>query len=120
MPTNYSIESGKLIIRDEPSGSLLWSGNFDGGLVYKILPLRAREGCLVLLDPGSSPKPTFENLLRVNASGEITWRASLPRSHDAFTDVLFAGTQIEAHTWNGIRVVVDVDTGQTREIGFSK
>jgi len=117
---NYAIESGRLIVRDESSGLLLWSGDFDGCTVFKIVPLAGAEACLVLLDPGSSKQPTFENLLLVSPSGVVHWKARLPRTNDAFTDVVMRGVQIEARTWNGIRVQVDARTGHTKETGFTK
>jgi len=120
MKAIYSVNSGKLIVRDASSGSVVWTGDFDGFTVLKALPLASDEACLVLLDPGSTKQATFENLLLVDPSGAVRWRAKLPRTNDAFTDVLVMGTQIEARTWNGLRVQVDPRTGQTEEIGFSK
>jgi len=120
MKANYSIESGKLIVRDASSGSIVWTGDFGGLTVFKALPLADSETCLVFLDPGSSKQPTFENLLLVSHSGAVQWKAKLPRTNDAFADVVIAGAQIEARTWNGIRVQVEAQTGETKEIGFSK
>ena len=120
MKPHYTIEFGKLVVRDTSSSSLLWSGDFDGCRVFKILPLGSTEDCLVLLDPGSSTRPTFENLLLVGPAGAVRWKAQLPQTNDAFVDVLLIGQKLEARTWNGLRVKVDVETGQTLEIGFTK
>ena len=119
MNNGYKIESGKLVIFDLATNDVKWSGDFEGS-VFKILPIPEGDDCLVLLDPGISKKPTFENLLRVQPSGDITWRAKLSRSHDAYTDVLSTGEGVEARTWNGVRVLIDLADGSVREIGFSK
>jgi hypothetical protein len=37
------------------------------------------EGSLILLDPGASKQPTFENLL-LRCHGQIKWRSQLPQS----------------------------------------
>ena len=116
----YTIESGILAARDKDTRALLWKSDFGGTKVYKILPLEHEEGCIVLLDPGSSKQQTFENLLLVSSSGDVRWKAQLPRTNDAFADVLESGQKIEARTWTGIRVRVDITTGRTIEIGFSK
>ena len=80
MITNYTIESGKLVVRDSTTGKILWSGNFEGFPVFRLLPLELEGDCLVLLDPGASKKPTFENLLRVKANGTVVWHAKIMNS----------------------------------------
>jgi hypothetical protein len=120
MTRRYAIESGKLVARDSSSGAVVWSREFAGCPVFKLLPLQDEGDCLVLLDPGASKQPTFENLLRVKADGSVAWRAPLPRSHDAYSDVLSTNAGIEARPWQGLRVLVDAAKGTVREIGFSK
>ena len=120
MKVNYYIESGKLIARSKGSHATLWESDFGGVKVFKIFPLEDGDDCIVLLDPGSSKQTTFENLMRIDSSGYVRWRARLPRSNDAFADVLRCGDQIEATTWNGMRVQINVKTGQATEKGFSK
>jgi hypothetical protein len=116
----YTIESGKLVARAKDLKTFLWDMSFESAKIYKLLPLDNALGCLVLLDPGSSRQPTFENLLLVNPAGEVCWKAELPKSNDAFADVLKIGQGVVARTWTGIRVEVDLATGRTTEIGFSK
>ena len=120
MNPHFAIESGKLVVRDESSRAVLWRGDFDGYQVVKILPLANTETCLVLLDPGGSTRPTFENLFLVNQSGAVHWKAKLPRTNDAFADVFMRGDHIEACTWQGIRVDLNAATGETKQIGFAK
>jgi len=120
MNKKFTIESGKLVISDAKTGKELWSGNFNGYPVFKLLPLQNGEDCLVLLDPGASKQPTFENLLKVTSAGEITWKASLPHSHDAYADVLLTDKGVEATTWYGSHVLVNPLNGITQKIGFTK
>jgi hypothetical protein len=117
---SYTIESGKLIIRRGDDRLAPIIADFKGIPVYKVLPFSSGDGCLVLLDPGFSKAPTFENLLCVKSSGHVEWRAQLPDSHDAFVDVLFVGEAIEGRTWNGYRVEIDPATGKSKKIGFTK
>ena len=119
MITSYAIESGKLVARDARSNTV-WVKEFDGCPVLKLLPLIGEKDCLVVLDPAASKQPTFENLLRVGSDGSIVWRASLPRSHDAYVNVVSTHAAIEAITWRGVRVLVDPANGAVREIGLSK
>lgn len=120
MSTTYQIQEGKLIACDSSSGTIVSVNEFDGCPVFKVLPLLDQEGCLILLDPGASNKPSFENLLRVNIDGSVVWRSPLPRSHDAYADLLSTEEGIEARTWHGVRVLVDPTNGKIHEIGFSK
>jgi hypothetical protein len=115
----YSIESGQLVVRELPSGKIVLSCAFEAP-VFQIVPLLKLDGCLVLLDPGATKKPTFENLFMVGSDGTVRWRAQLPGSHDAFTYIFERGTCVEAQTWNGQLVEVDLSTGRTRNARFVK
>jgi len=117
--SNYIIENGHLVVRELPSGKIVWSTSFEAP-VLQIVPLLKLDGCLVLLDPGASKKPTFENLFMVGSDGAVRWRAQLPGSHDAFTNVVARDTGVEAQTWNGQLVEIDLSTGRTRNARFVK
>ena len=88
--------------------------------MIKLLPLSDGCDCLVLLDYAGSNRPTFENLLRVDRSGAIVWVAQLPDSNDAYVDVYSSETGIEASTWSGFRVRIDITTGRMVERHFTK
>jgi hypothetical protein len=82
--------------------------------------VKTTEGTLVLLDPASSKEPTFENL-SLRQGRRIKWRAELPQAHDAFVSVqLTKAGQIEAQTWQGLRVVLDFKTGKITSREFVK
>ena len=114
----YSIDSGDLVVKDNETSTTIWRGRFENTPVYKIIPLGER--CLVLLDPGNSGKPTFDNLLLINSFGQTLWKAQPPQSNDAFADVTLTLGGVEANTWYGVRVSVDIDSGHTKKIGFCK
>lgn len=116
---DYSIEQGQLLIREQPTGRVVRCDAFET-TVLQILPLPKSEGCLVLLDPSKSKKTTFENLFRVGPDGSINWTVKLPHSHDAFVRVIDCGDHVEARTWNGQRVEIDLTNGQTTNVTFVK
>jgi hypothetical protein len=116
---NYSIENSQLVVREPTSGKTIWSGGFEAPIL-QIVALPNLDGCLVLLDPSTTKKPTFENLFKVGPDGKIHWKAQLPRSHDAFTRVIDLGDRMEAQTWTGQLVEIDLVTGKTRNQRFVK
>jgi hypothetical protein len=73
-----------------------------------------------LLDPDASKHSTFENLF-LRRHGRIKWKAQLPQSHDAFISVKLTETgEIEAQTWQGLLVKIDLETGKTTNKEFVK
>jgi hypothetical protein len=83
--------------------------------------IETSKGSLILLDPDGSKQPTFENLLLVRPNGRIQWKAQLPQSHDAFISVKLTETgEIEAQTWQGLLVKIDLETGKTTNKAFVK
>src|SRR5258708_2861275 len=104
---DYSIENDRLVVRELSSGKIIWNDGFEAP-VLQVVALPDLDGCLVLLDPSATDKPTFENLFRVGPDGSIRWKAQLPRSRDAFTSVIDHGGRIEAQTWTGLVVEIDL------------
>lgn len=88
--------------------------------MLQVLSLPKSSGCLVLLDPSASKKPTFENLFKVSSDGVIKWKAVLPQFHDAFISVVDCDNHVEAQTWNGQRVEIDLESGRTKNVRFVK
>jgi hypothetical protein len=82
--------------------------------------IETSKGSLILLDPDASKQPTFENLF-LRRNGRIKWKAELPQSHDAFVSVKSTETgDIEAQTWQGLLVKIDLETGKTTKKEFVK
>jgi len=115
----YSFESGQLIVREQATGRVVCRQTFEVP-VLQVLALPGGNGCLVLLDPSATKDPTFENLLKVGADGAVVWRAELPKSHDAFVSVSNCSDHVEAQTWNGYRVEIDLESGRAKKTWFVK
>jgi hypothetical protein len=82
--------------------------------------IETSKGSLILLDPDASKEPTFENL-SLRRNGLIKWKAQLPQSHDAFVSVRLTDSgEIEAQTWQGLLVKIDLETGKTTNKEFVK
>jgi len=116
--TDYNIENGQLVICELVSGEVIRCG-FEVP-VLQMLPLSIGDGCLVLLDPDATEKPTFENLLKIQSDGSVQWRTPLPDSNDFFVRMEKCGEHIEANTWNGYRVEIDLNSGRTKNLRFVK
>ena len=116
---DYSIENGQLVVSELPSGHVIRRNVFDAP-VLQILPLVQCRGCLVLLDPSESKKPTFENLFKIGCDGSINWTVKLPDSHDAFVRMIELDDYVEARTWTGQRVEIDLNSGETKKARFAK
>jgi hypothetical protein len=85
-----------------------------------LLSIETAKGSLILLDPAASKDPTFSNLLFVE-HGSIKWRAELPQSHDAFVEIRLIDTrEIEAKSWCGFIVQIDLETGRIVKKEFVK
>jgi hypothetical protein len=115
--TEYSIEKGQLIILELLTGRTMRC-DFDVA-VSEVLPI-PEDDCLVLLDPDAMKKLTFENLLKVRRDGSVEWKAALPQSHDTFVSMEACGDRIEANTWSGYRVEIDLSSGQIKSVRFVK
>jgi hypothetical protein len=115
----YSMDKGQLVIRELPSCRVIHRKAFEAP-VLQVLPLSEIGGCLVLLDPSGTKQPTFENLFKVGPDGSVEWKAELPRSHDAFVSVNEFGDHVEARTWDGDRVEIDLERGRAKNVRFVK
>lgn len=110
------------------SGEDLESLGFDTSNPQVDEPDSARElqnittakGSLILLDPAVSKDPTFGNLL-LKDKGHVKWRAELPQSHDSFVDLRMTETgDVEAKSWCGYLVQIDLETGRIINKEFVK
>jgi hypothetical protein len=115
----YSIEDGQLIVREQSTDRVVRRQTFEVP-VLQVLTLPGGDGCLVLLDFSATKKPTFENLFKVGTDGAIVWKAELPQSHDAFVSMSDCGDHVEANTWNGYRVEIDLESGRAKRTWFVK
>jgi outer membrane protein assembly factor BamB len=63
---------------------------------------------------------TWENLARINPTGEIIWRIGAPDSSDIFVDVTIEDDRLYAQSWLGSRFLLDPKSGQVLERSFIK
>jgi hypothetical protein len=115
----YSVEEGQLIVREQSTDRVVRRQTFEVP-VLQVLTLPGGDGYLVLLDFSATKKPTFENLFKVGTDGAIVWKAELPRSPDAFVSMRHCGKHVEAQTWNGYRVEIDLESGRATNTWFVK
>ena len=87
--------------------------------VTKFIAVPASSNWLILLDHMFTPRHS-SNLLCVDGNGVERWRASLPTSPDSFVDVKAVENSIFAWTWSCYRLEINVDTGATISMEFTK
>jgi hypothetical protein len=79
-----------------------------------------RDVIVVLYDHGAQPgwPGVFENLIGVNADGDIIWTADLPTDYtgDSYLEVEFDAGSLVASSWSGRRVVVAPGSGRIVDI----
>jgi hypothetical protein len=120
MRASYTLQNGKLLIQEQPTQRTLWEGWIESVPVTNVVPLSNEDGCLVLLDYHVAKKQTFENLLKIDRDGKIIWRAQLPESHNFFVAIRYSDDKLEANTWSGHLLEVDLQTGHAKNIRFTK
>jgi hypothetical protein len=78
--------------------------------------LVVRDVIAVLYDPQAQSGwiGVFENLIGVNADGEVIWTAALPTDYtgDHYLDIRYDSGRLMAQSWSGRQVVLDRDTGR--------
>ncbi len=88
--------------------------------IKQAIPLNNGNRCILLLDPDATKRPAFENLLCIDRKGTAVWVAKLPTSLDVFLDATITRDGLEAHTWSGMNVVLDQNTGAELKRTFVK
>jgi hypothetical protein len=90
--------------------------------IYQSVDLPAGSGRVIIYDWSANQEYRIENLVRVDASGDLIWRAKLPEStgHDCFVAVIVDGNAISANTWSGYTLTLDPISGKTLTCTFTK
>ncbi|MBO8127410.1 MAG: hypothetical protein H0Z38_09280 [Firmicutes bacterium] len=73
--------------------------------VFDLAPDYRREGLLALLTNEAVIRQRLHNLLYLNLSGEVCWRADLPTSRgtpDSYLKIQVGEETIKGHTWSGL------------------
>ena len=113
MPTEvFSIPSQEFAVFRAEDGAITWSGSYRGMKVVAALLIDGTR-CLVLLDTAASEEKVFENLLCVERSGGVVWKAELPDQPDAFVKFEMTAGGLLAWTWSGWNLKLDIATGKT-------
>ena len=118
----FSVLDREVVVTDLSSGSVLWAGRPLGRAVLQLVQMPDGFRAVVLLDYYGSPHDDRENLVAIDESGQILWRAELPTasSTDAFTEFELVEEGISAFSWSGHRVLIDPCTGDTLDDDFAK
>jgi hypothetical protein len=108
---------GLRVFREE-DGSVAWEGTFNGAQIKNALPVD--KECIILLDPDVTKRAVFKNLFRVDREGNPKWFAELPASPDAFMDMRLEEGCLEARSWSGYKVRLDLHSGRRLAQEFTK
>jgi hypothetical protein len=128
--TRYSTVDGELVVSDDRGVG--WRGKPDGRQAMEAIPLPGSDDAVVLLEYWTEPG-TLANLVRLNASGDIIWRAELPTiadvgggqaewlgGDDAWVAVALRGSALTANSWSCFFCVLDALTGAIVSATFTK
>jgi hypothetical protein len=114
-----SLDKGVVVWRHE-DGSYSWSGKFKSVDIRLAVPIENGERCVLILDPDSSTRSRFENMICIDRIGDINWIAKLPTNPDVFLDVQATDEGLVAKTWSGFKLILNPNTGAELERTFVK
>jgi hypothetical protein len=115
----FSVPSLPFRVLRTEHGGFEWQGTYEGMEVTAVELLEDDTRCLILLDLVATRKSRFENLLCIDASGQVLWKGQLPQGADAFVSIRMSDG-LYANTWSGYRVRLDPATGVILEQQFVK
>jgi outer membrane protein assembly factor BamB len=117
----YSLNEKRLQIKDGHSQEVIWGGKPDGYPVLTVFPIPESDDCIVLLDFNNNTS-RLKNVVRCKPDGTIAWRCQLPNSSgfDAYTSVAWTNQVIEAYSWSGFVVSLNIDNGNIMSSMFVK
>jgi outer membrane protein assembly factor BamB len=99
--------------------TIRWTGSYGGSNVTAALPID-NERCVILLDRTANKQEVFENLLCVDSSGTVVWKADLPEKPDVFVKIAIAGGVLRAWTWSCWMLKLEPQSGKVIEKQFVK
>lgn len=116
----FSSLQPEIVVTQNADGSYAWSGQYNGASIKRAIPIDEGKHCIILLDPDANKRSAFENLLCIDRKGEPIWIAKLPTSPDVFLDASLSSDGLLAHTWSGLQVLLNGNTGRELERKFAK
>lgn len=92
------------------------------GQVIDRVDLADEAGSIMLYDWMAEDVKDGRNLTRVDADGNILWKALPPTTgmQDCFTRMHWDGETLTANTWSCHRVSVDLQNGDVTVLEFTK
>lgn len=105
---------------------LLWWGDVDGLVAYKVLPLPDTDDGIVVMDwshrpPGVEEWHPFPNLMRIRPDGSRVWTAELPDGlgEKAYTGMEWREGRLIGFLWANA-TELDPESGAARSSWFTK
>jgi hypothetical protein len=121
MKTHYYLANDELVIEDIEDNSVKWKGKIGGLPIHTLLSIPDIEDCIVLLNYWENGN-RFQNLLRINSTGSVVWRAMLPSDVgvDSYVRTKWQSGDLLAWSWSGFMVTIDISTGNIITQKFTK
>lgn len=89
--------------------------------ITKRINLPNAAGMVVLYDWMAAEAQEGQNLVLLNAEGNLVWTAKPPEGNpDCFTDVAWDGHLLTAHRWSCYLVSISLDDGGLTVLAFTK
>ena len=103
------------------NGSLAWTWRPAAARVVGILAVPGGSDVIVLTEPNASLPRGAPTLFRVHGGGGLAWTAQVvPGGDGTYVAAEAHRSNIAANTWDGRRVVIDIDTGSITAVSFAK
>lgn len=106
------------------SGSFIHTGapDMQERPIYESVDLSDGRGRVVVFDWSEDNRARLENLVCVDASGDVVWTAELPEGtgQDCFTGVRLVCGAVYAFTWSSFMLTLDPASGKTLGSVFTK
>ncbi len=117
MDPDFRIDNatGELVVLESPTGAERWRG-LPGGRKARLMAV-AGERCIVVGEPDIATK-NDRNLYCFDGAGHQVWRGTAPdmSGPDHYVAARVEGDHVIAHSWSGYRVVLDLASGELREV----
>jgi hypothetical protein len=105
----------------EADGSVVWTWSPPSARVISVLAVPGGVDTVVLTEPTATLPKGVPTLFRLRGGGALAWTAEIPTGGDGtYVAAEIQGGRIAANTWDGRRVVIDVDTGRIEAVSFAK
>lgn len=102
-------------------GSVLWRWCPPAARVIGLLAVPGRGDAIALAEPIASLPRGVSTLFRCRSDGAIVWAVEVPPGGDGtYVTATVSGDEVRANTWDGRRVVIDIDTGRIKGVAFVK